>query len=46
MLETGVDRKIAANSIRLSFCRDNTMEEAKEFIGRVDEIYDLYLVKR
>ncbi len=46
LLETGVDRKIAANSIRLSFCRDNTMDEAKEFIRRVDEIYDLYLVKR
>lgn len=46
LLESGVDRKIAANSIRLSFCRDNTMEEAEEFIRRIDEIYDLYLVKR
>jgi len=46
LLEMGVDRKIAANSVRLSFSRENTMEEAEEFIRKIDEIYDLYLVKR
>ncbi|MBR4430965.1 MAG: cysteine desulfurase [Clostridiales bacterium] len=45
LLESGVDRKIAANAVRLSFSRENTMEEAKEFIRCVDEIYDQFLVK-
>ena len=45
LLESGVDRKTAANAVRLSFSRYNTMEEAVEFIKRVDEIYDQFLVK-
>ena len=45
LLEMGVDRKIAANAIRLSFSRQNTMDEAKEFIRCVDAIYDQFLVK-
>lgn len=46
LLEMGVDRKTAANSIRLSFSRFNTMDEAREFVNKIDEIYDLYLLKR
>ena len=45
LLECGVDRKLAANAVRLSFSRFNTMEEAEEFIRTVDEIYDRYLVQ-
>lgn len=45
LLESGVDRKVAANAVRLSFSRYNTMEEAEEFIKCVDEIYDQFLVK-
>lgn len=45
LLESGVDRKIAANAVRLSFSRYNTMEEAEEFIKHVDEIYEQFLVK-
>ena len=45
LLEMGVDRKTAANAVRLSFSRYNTMDEAEEFIKRVDEIYDQFLVK-
>lgn len=45
LLEMGVDRKTAANAVRLSFSRYNTMDEAVEFIKRVDEIYDQFLVK-
>ncbi len=45
LLESGVDRKTAANAVRLSFSRENTMEEAEEFIKFVDEIYDQFLVK-
>ena len=45
LLEMGVDRKIAANAVRLSFSRNNTMDEAREFIRCVDEIYDQFLVK-
>jgi len=45
LLECGVDRKTAANAVRLSFSRYNTMEEAYEFIRTVDEIYDRYLVQ-
>ena len=45
LLESGVDRKTAANAVRLSFSRENTMEEAEEFIKCVDEIYDQFLVK-
>ncbi len=45
LLEMGVDRKTAANAVRLSFSRYNTMDEAEEFIKCVDEIYDQFLVK-
>ena len=45
LLESGVDRKTAANAVRLSFSRYNTMDEAVEFIKCVDEIYDQFLVK-
>ncbi len=45
LLEMGVDRKTAANAVRLSFSRHNTMDEAKEFIECVDQIYDQFLVK-
>lgn len=45
LLEMGVDRKTAANAVRLSFSRNNTMDEAKEFINCVDAIYDQFLVK-
>ena len=45
LLEMGVDRKTAANAVRLSFSRYSTMDEAEEFIKRVDEIYDQFLVK-
>ena len=45
LLEMGVDRKTAANAVRLSFSRHNTMDEAKEFIKCVDSIYDQFLVK-
>ncbi|MBP5261984.1 MAG: cysteine desulfurase [Clostridiales bacterium] len=45
LLECGVDRKTAANAVRLSFSRYNTMDEAKTFIDTVDEIYDKYLVQ-
>ena len=45
LLEMGVDRKTAANVVRLSFSRHNTMDEAKEFIKCVDQIYDQFLVK-
>lgn len=44
LLESGVDRKTAANAVRLSFSRYNTMEEAKEFIKAVDDIYDRFAV--
>ena len=46
LLESGVDRKTAANAVRLSFSRYNSMEEAEQFIEKVDEIYDLYAVRR
>ncbi|MBR3248357.1 MAG: cysteine desulfurase [Clostridiales bacterium] len=45
LLEMGVDRKTAANAVRLSFSRYNTMDEAEEFIRHVDEIYEQFLVK-
>ena len=45
LLEMGVDRKTAANAVRLSFSRHNTMEEAHEFIKCVDQIYEQFLVK-
>lgn len=45
LLEMGVERKTAANAVRLSFSRYNTMDEAVEFIKCVDEIYDQFLVK-
>lgn len=45
LLEMGVDRKTAANAVRLSFSRQNTMDEAKEFINCVDAIYEQFLVK-
>lgn len=46
LLESGVDRKTAANAVRLSFSRYNSMEEAEQFIEKVDEIYDLYAVRK
>lgn len=45
LLESGVDRKVAANAVRLSFSRYNTMEEAEEFIRHVDDIYEQFLLK-
>ena len=45
LLEMGVDRKTAANAVRLSFSRYNTMDEAAEFINAVDAIYEQFLVK-
>ncbi len=45
LLEMGVDRKTAANAVRLSFFRHNTMEEAHEFIKCVDQIYEQFLVR-
>lgn len=44
LLDMGIDRKIAGNSIRLSFSRFNTMEEAEAFVKAVDEIYKLFLL--
>jgi len=41
----GIDRKISSNSVRLSFSRYNTLDEAKKFIEIIDEIYKLYEVK-
>ena len=46
LLESGVDRRLASNAVRLSFSRYNTMEEAERFIEAVDDIYDKFLVKR
>lgn len=46
LLESGVDRKTAANAVRLSFSRYNTTDEAEEFIRRVDEIYDTFAVRK
>ena len=46
LLESGVDRRLASNAVRLSFSRYNTMEEAKRFIEAVDDIYDKFLVRR
>ena len=45
LLEMGVDRKTAANAVRLSFSRHNTRDEAAQFIKCVDAIYDQFLVK-
>ena len=45
LLEMGVDRKTAANAVRLSFSRYNTMDEAVRFIEAVDAIYEQFLVK-
>ena len=45
LLGMGVDRKTAANAVRLSFSRHNTMDEAAQFIKCVDAIYDQFLVK-
>lgn len=46
LLEMGIDRKIAVNSVRLSFSRYNTMDEAESFIKAVDEIYEMFSLKR
>ena len=46
LLETGVPRNIAANSVRLSFSRYNTMDEAERFIAAVDDIYEKFSLKR
>ena len=40
----GIDRKVSTNSVRLSFSRYNTMDEAKRFVEAIDEIYKLYEV--
>lgn len=40
----GIDRSISSNSVRLSFSRYNTMDEAKRFVEAIDQIYDLYEV--
>ena len=45
LLEMGIKREIANNSVRLSFSGDNTMDEAIEFITKLDKIYELYLIK-
>ena len=45
LIEMGVDRKTAANAVRLSFSRYNTMDEAVDFIKSVDKIYEQFLVK-
>ena len=41
----GVERKLATNAVRLSFSRFNTMEEAKIFIEKIDEIYQLFALR-
>lgn len=46
LLAMGIGREIANNSVRLSFSRYNTIEEAERFIKAIDEIYDRFLVKR
>ena len=46
LLESGVDRKTAANAVRLSFSRYNTMKEAEDFIKTVDDIYDKFAVMK
>ena len=40
----GIDRSISSNSVRLSFSRYNTMDEARNFVEKIDQIYDLYEV--
>ena len=40
----GIDRKVSSNSVRLSFSRYNTMDEAESFIKAIDEIYKFYEV--
>lgn len=42
----GIDRKLSANAVRLSFSRFNTMDEAREFISKVDEIYSLFSLRK
>ena len=46
LLESGVPQKIAANAVRISFSRYNTMAEAEEFIKCVDDIYDKFAVRK
>lgn len=46
LTEMGINRKIAENSVRLSFSRFNSLEEAKHFIVCLDEIYSLFLVRK
>ena len=46
LLEMGIDRKIAVNSVRLSFSRYNTMDEAVKFVDAVDDIYSKFSLKR
>lgn len=46
LLESGVSQKIAANAVRISFSRYNTMTEAEQFIRCVDEIYDKFAVRK
>lgn len=42
----GIDRKLSTNAVRLSFSRYNTLEQAKEFINIVDEIYKKFLIRK
>lgn len=42
----GIDRKLSTNAVRLSFSRYNTLEQAKEFIDIVDEIYKKFLIRK
>lgn len=42
LLKMGYSEKEATHSIRLSFSRDNTLEEAREFVKAVKEILDQY----
>ncbi len=42
----GIDRKLSANAVRLSFSRFNTMDEAREFIEKLDEIYALFSLRK
>jgi len=40
----GINRAISSNSVRLSFSRYNTLDEAKRFVEIIDDIYSKYEV--
>ena len=42
--EMGIRREIAANAVRFSFCRFNTLEEVDQVIDAIKEIYEKYEV--